>query len=211
MNCARARFLLYAYLDRELSGFETEDLSRHLAHCAPCATRGESARSLGRVLRSRLDRSPAPDRLRERLHNGSARPMRPRYPVLAYAAAVLFLLLPLASDVAGPRLRRASSAIHAQVGLGSPRLSLVSNRVLPLVSKIFTGTFVCLNCEPKPETGREDSEPRHEAGFCADNGEVWRLMSVSPEFTRVSLGRTATVEGVAFPQSGFLRAHRVGY
>ncbi len=212
MNCTRARFLVYAYLDRELSGSEAEDLAHHLAQCTPCAARGKSARNLGRVLHSRLDRSPAPSRLRERLQNGTALPVPVRpHSVFAYAAALIFLLLPLASDVTGPRSGPISSATHAEATLISSRLSLGSNRALSLVSKRMTGTFVCLRCETRFEAALCAPESGHEAGFCADNGEAWRLMSLSPEFTRVSLGRTATVEGVAFPQSGFLRAHRVGY
>ena len=51
----------------------------------------------------------------------------------------------------------------------------------------------------------------HELGFCADNGERWRLMTADREFASASVGQTVTVEGVAFPESGFLRASRVGY
>ena len=76
----------------------------------------------------------------------------------------------------------------------------------------MTGTFVCVQCE-----GRQDSglcpipENAHVPGFCADNGEIWRLMTRDPGFREAPLGRAATLEGTAFPQSGFLRANRVGY
>jgi len=53
--------------------------------------------------------------------------------------------------------------------------------------------------------------PRHEPAFCAANGEVWRLMFRDPSNTEASAGQTITVEGVGFPQSGFLRASWVGY
>ena len=81
------------------------------------------------------------------------------------------------------------------------------------VSRQMTGTFVCLQCE----AGHADAacpleeEPVHELGFCADNGERWRLMTTDREFASASVGQTVTVEGVAFPESGFLRASRVGY
>ncbi|RPH38778.1 MAG: zf-HC2 domain-containing protein, partial [Planctomycetota bacterium] len=39
MNCARARFVIYAYLDREISSLEGEALSRHLGGCGACAAR----------------------------------------------------------------------------------------------------------------------------------------------------------------------------
>ena len=51
----------------------------------------------------------------------------------------------------------------------------------------------------------------HELGFCADNGEIWRLMTRDARYSDADLGRSATLEGTAFPQSGFLRASRVGY
>ena len=84
-------------------------------------------------------------------------------------------------------------------------------RPLSYVSKRVSGTFVCIVCETRTEAGLcTPPEPRHELAFCAENGEVWRLMSVSSELAQ-DTGRTATVEGIAFPQSGFLRANRVGY
>jgi hypothetical protein len=52
----------------------------------------------------------------------------------------------------------------------------------------------------------------HVPGFCADNGEIWRLMTRNePGLGDAELGRSATLEGTAFPQSGYLRANRVGY
>ena len=36
-------------------------------------------------------------------------------------------------------------------------------------------------------------------------------MTTDRDFANASVGQTVTVEGVAFPESGFLRASRVGY
>jgi len=203
MNCARARFLLYAYLDREPSTIEAEALSRHLASCVSCAVRARSARNLAVLLRSRLDRTPAPMRLRVRLQGGATQGLRPRYryPLFAGTAAVLLLmLLPLTSDVVRPHAR------VVRAGLAS------APEALALVSRRMTGTFVCLDCEARSEAGLcLLQEGAHQAGFCADNGEVWRLMSPGGRGAEASVGRTATVEGVAFPESGFLRVSRVGY
>jgi anti-sigma factor (TIGR02949 family) len=211
MNCARARFLLYAYLDRELSCLETEALGRHLSGCAPCAARAESARSLARLLRSRVDRSHAPVWLRERIRKGGPPSVRPRYPAFVAAAGLLFLILPLTSGVR-PRVT-ASPGVSAASMLPAalPGLTQLSASGSQPVSKRVSGTFVCILCETRVEAGLcAPPEPRHEPAFCAENGEVWRLMSVSPNFAQ-SAGRTATVEGVAFPRSGFLRANSVGY
>ena len=76
----------------------------------------------------------------------------------------------------------------------------------------MTGTLVCLTCESRIEAGLCPlPESHHQAGLCADNGEVWRLMSRDSSLAQASAGQTVTVEGIAFPQSGFLRASRVGY
>lgn len=214
MNCARARFLLYAYFDRELSRCEAEALERHLSQCGPCAARGESARGLARVLRSRVDRTPVPSRLRARLHGGVPMVEPTRYPTFAFAAGfLLLLLLPLASDVSGRRPGASTLAITAAAAApASLSLAAAGTGSFALVSKRLSGTFVCLRCESREEAGLcPVPEAAHDAGFCADNGEVWRLMNVHPRFGQNSLGRTATVEGVAFPESGFLRANRVGY
>lgn len=211
MNCARVRFLLYAYLDRELSSQESEALGRHLASCLPCAARAESARGLAKLLKSRLDRSPAPDRLRERLHRGMPPPIvRPRFPAFAAAAGLVLLILPLSSGVR-PRLVNPATVSAASL-LPSVPLAAAVSRPISFVAKRVSGTFVCILCDNRTEAGLcTPPEPRHEPAFCADNGEVWRLMSVGPDFAQASAGRTATVEGIAFPQSGFLRANRVGY
>ncbi len=205
MHCREARFLLYAHMDRELTRCDAEALSRHLAVCAPCATRADSARSLGKVLRSHLDRAPAPARLRSRLHSSltSNQPMRPR----AYfvAAAVVLMIVPLVASTPSSRTASASAA--------SPASALASEtNPFSLVSKRMTGTFVCIQCEGRQETGLcPIPEPSHVPGFCAENGEIWRLMSRHPDFGDAPIGRTATLEGTAFPQSGYLRANRVGY
>ncbi|MBC8646547.1 MAG: zf-HC2 domain-containing protein [Thermoanaerobaculia bacterium] len=210
MNCARARFLLYAYFDRELSSAESEALTRHLAGCPPCGTRADSARGLARLLRSRLDRSPAPVRLRERLHRGMHPPVvRTRYPAFVAAAGLALLILPLSSDVR-PRIGNPPGLSAASL-LPAASIAAVAGRPLSYVSKRVSGTFVCILCETRTETGLcTPPEPRHEPAFCAENGEIWRLMTVSSELAQ-DAGRTATVEGIAFPQSGFLRANRVGY
>lgn len=211
MNCAQARFLLYAYLEREISSIEADALARHLASCPPCEARSRSARDLRRVLQSRVGRSPAPNRLRERLHHGSVSPARFRYPLAATAAVVLFLLVPLVADVAGPR-GSGSVAPAALAGMAGVLTGAAPAAGPALVTRHMTGTLVCLDCESRAEAGLCPlPHAHHEPAFCADNGEVWRLMSRDPSFTQKAAGQTLTVEGVTFPQSGFLRASRVGY
>ena len=207
MNCARARFLLYTDLDREPTGADAQSLDRHLAFCAPCAARARSARSLNGLLRSRLRYDRAPAGLIERLSLGRYEPrLRPRYVPLGLAASILLLILPLVADQAVPK------GAGALMSIGAPVAVAASAGVVP-VSRKMTGTFVCLHCE-----GSHDDEvcpvPEpvvHELGFCADNGETFRVMTTDSNFATASVGQAVTVEGVAFPESGFLRASRVGY
>jgi len=205
MNCSKARFLLYAYLDRDLPRNEADALQRHLLVCGPCAARGRSARGLGKLLRTRLDYARAPIDLRERLHAGLWIPrVRPSYAPLGIAASILLLILPLVADQRGPR--GAAMSVAGTVAIAAP-----SSGVVP-VSRQMTGTFVCLQCEARHPGGACPVEDAvHELGFCADNGERWRVMTADREFATASVGQTVTVEGVAFPESGFLRASRVGY
>jgi anti-sigma factor (TIGR02949 family) len=207
MKCRQARFLLYAHLDRELSRSDGDELSRHLATCAPCAARAESARGLARVLHSHLDRASAPERLRSRLQNVAFLPesTRPRPTSYVFAAALALLVFPLLSDG-----RRPSNPSVARAGPAG--VATASAFPLPLVPKRMTGTFVCVKCETRLEAGLCPLPDHiHVAGFCADNGEIWRLMTRDPGFSDTALGRTATLEGTAFPESGFLRVNRVGY
>ncbi|MEP6993970.1 MAG: zf-HC2 domain-containing protein [Acidobacteriota bacterium] len=204
MDCTKARFLVYAYLDRDLPRFDAEALQRHLADCPPCAARGRSARGVIKLLRTRLDYARAPIGLRERLHGGLLTPqLKPRYAPLGLAASILLLLLPLVADQAGPRT--AAMSLAGPVAITAPR------SVVP-VSRQMTGTFVCLQCEGRHGRAACPLDERiHELGFCADNGETWRMMTADAALTAASVGQTVTVEGVTFPQSGFLRASRVGY
>jgi len=205
MNCAKARFLLYAYLDRELPKRDSEALTRHLANCPPCSARACSARGLVQLLRSRLDYRCAPVALRERLDAGPSLPrLRSRALPLGLAASILLLILPLVADQRSPR--DAAMSLAGSVAVVAP------NRAVP-VAKKMTGTFVCLQCEAgsHPSGVCPLDERIHELGFCADNGETWRMMTADPAFETASVGQTVTVEGVAFPDSGFLRASRVGY
>ncbi len=210
MNCTQARFLLYAHLDREISTCETEALSRHLSECGSCDARARSARSLAKVLRSRLDRTPAPPGLLVRLRRGDPPRVHPRLPAFAVAAVLLVIILPVVAD--GPGARH---AIAPAVALSSavPATSLVASSSKADSERVLlTGTLVCLQCETRHEAGLCPlPESQHVPGFCADNGEVWRLMFRDPSIAQSSVGQTVTVEGVGFPRSGFLRASRVGY
>ncbi len=204
MNCPQARFLLYAHLDRELVRSDAEELARHLALCSPCAARADSARGLAKVLRSRLDRAPAPPRLRSRLQMMPHELPRPRPASYFFAAAMALLIVPLVTDAPVPRADDAIAPDLVSKATSAAPLALVSKRV--------TGTFVCLVCDARREAGLCPlPEPHHVPAFCADNGEIWRLMTRDPGFGDSALGRAATLEGTAFPQSGFLRANRVGY
>jgi anti-sigma factor (TIGR02949 family) len=204
MDCTKARFLVYAYLDRDMPRLDAEALHRHLAACPPCAARGRSARAVIQLLHSRLDYARAPIGLRERLHAGPTMPQaKHRYAPLGLVASILLLILPLVADQPGPRT--AAMAVAGPVALTAPA------GVVP-VSRQMTGTFVCLQCEGRHGRGSCPlDETVHELGFCADNGETWRIMSADAALTAASVGQTVTVEGVTFPQSGFLRASRVGY
>ena len=213
MNCTQTRFLLYAHLDREISSCEAEALSRHIAECDSCAARARSARGLANLLRSHMDRTPAPPGLLVRLRRGDPRHVRPRVPAFAVAAVLLVIILPVVAD--GPGAHPA----------GAPAIALssaVSSSFVPAAAAmssnsgsrrvLLTGTLVCLRCETRHEAGLCPlPEANHEPGFCADNGEVWQLMFRDPSIAQATAGQTATVEGVGFPQSGFLRASRVGY
>jgi len=205
MNCPKARFLLYAYLERELSRADADALQRHLAQCGSCSERARSARNLTRLLRTRLEYARAPIRLRERLISGiDHRPIRMRYASIGIAASILLMILPLVADQRGPR--QAAMSLAGSVAVAAP------SRVIPQ-SRQMTGTFVCLHCEAiHTDKACPVEEPAvHELGFCADNGETWRVMTTDSSFKSASVGQTVTVEGVAFPESGFLRASRVGY
>jgi putative zinc finger protein len=207
MNCTQARFLLYAYLDRDISSSEAEGLSRHLSECAPCEARSRSARGLATLLHSHLDRKRVPASLLVRLRRGAPPEVHPRYPAFVLAAAVLIAVLPVVAD--GPSVHPALSPAIALSSAASPA---PASAVPDSEHVLLTGTLVCLQCETRHEAGLHAlPESEHESGFCADNGEVWRLMSRDPSVAQTSLGQTVTVEGVAFPHSGFLRASRVGY
>ena len=207
MNCTQARFFLYAHLDREISSSEAQALAIHLARCGPCNERSRSAHGLARLLRSHMDRTPAPPGLLVRLRRGAPSEVQPRLPVFAFAAALLVVILPVVADGPGvhPATASASSASLLPASLpASPQAD--SRKVL------LTGTLVCLRCETRHEAGFCPlPEAHHEPGFCADNGEVWRLMSRDPSVAQSGVGQTVTLEGVGFPRSGFLRASRVGY
>ena len=213
MNCTEARFFLYAYLDRDISASEADALSRHLAECGSCEVRARSARGLVKVLRSHLDRATAPPRLRNRLHHGAAPAVRHRAPVFAMAAAVVLLVLPLVAHDPGRSAAPASAIALASAGLASSSAGLAASATASGSRKVtLTGTLVCLQCDTRHEAGLHAlPEPGHATGFCAQDGQVWRLMERNPSFAQAAVGQTVTVEGIEFPQSGFLRASRVGY
>jgi len=206
MNCTQARFFLYAHLDREISSSEAQALAIHLARCSPCNERSRSAHGLARLLRSHMDRTPAPPGLLVRLRHGAPPEVQPRLPAFAFAAALLLVILPVVADGPGAHSPTVPATASGATSLTPASLQADSRKVL------LTGTLVCLQCETRHEAGVCPlPEQHHEPGFCADNGEVWRLMFRDPSAVQSGVGQTVTVEGVGFPRSGFLRASRVGY
>ncbi len=206
MNCARARFLIYASPDWVASGWDKAALDRHLAFCGPCASRARSARALSRLLRSRMHYDRAPARLLDRLSQGLYEPrLRPRYAPIGIAASILLMILPLVADQAVPR--------GAVMTMGAPVAAVAGGRAFIPVSRKMTGTFVCLQCEGSHDAAScpANDPVVHELGFCADNGETFRVMTTDSAFANASVGQAVTVEGVEFPESGFLRTSRVGY
>ncbi len=145
-----------------------------------------------------------------RLRRGAPPEVQPRYPAFVLAAAVLIAVLPVVAD--GPSARPAISPAIA-LASAAPSAPASTAPVVPDSERVLlTGTLVCLQCETRHEAGLHSlPESEHEPGFCADNGEVWRLMPRDSSAAPTALGQTVTVEGVAFPHSGFLRASRVGY
>jgi hypothetical protein len=133
--------------------------------------------------------------------------MRPRASsYYVFAATLALLVVPLVTDDRASNGRSDAQASHANV-------PAPENAPLSLVSKRMTGTFVCVQCETRQEAAHDAMTGHaHVPGFCADNGEIWRLMTRNePGLGDAELGRSATLEGTAFPQSGYLRANRVGY
>lgn len=205
MNCARARFLIYTTAAPEPYGWDRAALDRHLAFCAPCAARARSARALSGLLRSRMRYDRAPGRLLDRLAQGRYEPrFRPRYAPIFIAASILLMILPLVADSAVPR--------GAVMAMGAP-VAVAGGRAIVPVSRKMTGIFVCLQCEASHDgqSCPANDPVVHELGFCADDGETFRVMTTDSSFASASVGQAVTVEGVAFPESGFLRASRVGY
>ena len=126
MNCSKARFLVYAYLDRDLPRQDAEALQRHLSSCGPCAARGQSARGLSKLLRTRLDYARAPIDLRERLSSRLTARVKPTYAPLGIAASILLLILPLVSDQRGPRGTAISLATVTIAAPGTRKLPAAS-------------------------------------------------------------------------------------
>ena len=124
--------------------------------------------------------------------------------MLGLAAAVALLIVPLVADGFPARRSGPAADLHRLQPALAPQAALVSLKM--------TGTIVCLHCESLRERGLQSAPGRaKEPAFCTQEGEVWRLLDSPSGFSQASMGQTMTVEGVAFPQSGFLRASRAGY
>ena len=154
MNCTRARFLLYAYLDRDLPA---------------CGGRGPPAPpGLLRPLRRPGPLGPGPGRAPAhpaRLRPGAHRPAGAASQRPADAPDRACAMRP-----SGSRRRSSCSSFRssptrrgptaAAMSLPAPvALGGLAARVVP-VSRQMTGTFVCLQCEAQP---REASLPARRA------------------------------------------------
>ena len=77
---------------------------------------------------------------------------------------------------------------------------------------VFEGGSSLVDAETRPNVFRiAPSDHGIAIRLAIANGETFRVMTTDSNFATASVGQAVTVEGVAFPESGFLRASRVGY
>ena len=65
MNCNKAKVLMSAAIDGELTSKEEEELSRHLAQCAECRAYFQDAKKTKIIIKERIARVKAPQNLVE--------------------------------------------------------------------------------------------------------------------------------------------------
>jgi anti-sigma factor RsiW len=106
MTCAEADTVVPAYCDGELAGVEREQIERHLASCAACASRSRLQARFKAAVRAHLPRPPVPQALRVRVSAVlGTREIAPRrwlwatHPRLMPAAAAAVLLVAITGTV----------------------------------------------------------------------------------------------------------------
>ncbi len=65
MNCNKARVLMSAAIDEELTAGEAEELANHLASCPECREEFQEAKNTKIIIRERIVRIKAPQNLIE--------------------------------------------------------------------------------------------------------------------------------------------------
>jgi anti-sigma factor RsiW len=116
VTCAEAEAVLPAYGDGEIADVDREQIERHLATCAGCATRSRVQSRFKAAVRAHLPRPPVPQELRVRLRAVlGAREIAPRrwfwmtHPRLVPAAVAAVLLVAITGTV-----RRSQSMVMQQ-------------------------------------------------------------------------------------------------
>jgi anti-sigma factor (TIGR02949 family) len=166
MDCERARWLVHAFLDNELSQLESFEVSEHFERCPACAGERASAERLRDLLHRCLQKESAPIGLRRRLSRvGSNRRRGLSFTKLLIAAGLTLLVLPVVAD--------SGRVPFSKAGLLSDT---------PVVRRMH-GHFFCLRCvldhlHPASSPQRISvAKPPHVPAFQSDDGQVWILLN----------------------------------
>jgi anti-sigma factor (TIGR02949 family) len=199
MDCERARRLVHAFLDDELSPVESYEVAEHLERCSPCAAERVSAQRLRDLLHHCLRKELAPADLRRRISRVGARRRRALSPSrLLLAAGLTLLVLPVVAD--------SGRVPFSKAGLLSDT---------PIVRRMH-GHFFCLRCaldrlHPAAAPARASTKPPpHVPAFQSDDGQVWILLNRDQLPTdAASKEAEVFVSGRYFVASHLVEAQRV--
>ncbi|MFQ5670830.1 MAG: anti-sigma factor family protein [Acidobacteriota bacterium] len=201
---------LLAYLGKQLSEAEKQQIERHLDVCRDCQRQVEAEKGFDEMLRTGVGYQPAPAALLTRIHTGlealvqeeeALQPIRNTWFSLAASALAASLILALF-------LQPAAGRGHLSEGL------VAAGAVLP-ASRIVRGHLVCLGCardhldQAYHRFCLGTAGRGHITGLQTSDGHLWRFVE---DATGDSLmedknlrGRTVELEARPFDEIGYLQ------
>jgi len=195
-DCERYRALVHALLDDEVAHGDRVRLEAHEAACPECARRRIVEEGLGRALRARLQRAPAPEGLDRRIRDAfrhaesgrsGGRSHRAAVPLAAVAAVLALALLSVLT------LGRQGSAPAGAAGAAIPVARAVT--VVDLVCDAHRVPF---------DAQRLCRQPGHVNALKLDDGSYWGILGADPASrdlveNRALRGRLLRVRGTLYP------------
>jgi anti-sigma factor (TIGR02949 family) len=200
--CEQVQESIAAYVDRELTGADRDQIAAHLEQCPACAETARAQQQIKRVLQTQTRREPVPVHLRARIRRSLADDTG-----FGRAIRKIFEFYPGRATAA---LAGTAAALIAVTMLSSRLGESFADPTAFHANTVISGKIICADCSLMQKTRTAAPHlPSHHLVIQTEEGRIWTIV-LSPAgqelLQRIDIeSRQVQAKGYAFPRVGYVQ------